>query len=186
MLSLQHVRKKKSKTGAVGDELEMNQCDSDDDKLVCTICKKEFTTEVYKEKHKCQGGRATVDLLTAGLKHALQLLTTGEVLHTDVRHGGSGTSTISIDQLDYQEERVDMAMGITKYVLFDFCRAWARRPKKGDMYGAKYLPPYKKDILDMFMAGVAENRNKLAPGKMVETLKAKYPGRMSLPSADEV
>ena len=38
----------------------------------------------------------------------------------------------------------------------------------------------------MFMLGVEDNSNKTAPGRMIEMLRSKYPGRLDLPSESEI
>lgn len=58
---------------------------------------------------------------------------------------------------------------------------WARRPKKGLMYGAKYIHLYQEEVEELFNRGEADSSNKLGPARMLEVLKRRYPDRYNLP-----
>jgi hypothetical protein len=71
-------------------------------------------------------------------------------------------------------------------VPLEFDRGWAVRPGRGKNYGRRYAAPFVKDIEQLFTAGLTDQSNKLGPGRMVEILRDRYPGRFDLPSENEV
>jgi hypothetical protein len=75
---------------------------------------------------------------------------------------------------------------LTNHPLPSLSVGWARRPSRGQMYGAKYVHLYEADIREMFEQGVAMSAQKLGAGRMVQLLKEKYPNRFDLPSESEV
>ncbi|EGZ30150.1 hypothetical protein PHYSODRAFT_295032 [Phytophthora sojae] len=50
----------------------------------------------------------------------------------------------------------------------ELCRGWAKRPKKGFMYGPKYMNLYKGEVEEMFQQGENDAGNKLGPARMLE------------------
>lgn len=68
----------------------------------------------------------------------------------------------------------------------DFLRGWARRPKRGEMYGANYVPRYEKDILRMFEAGNDNKARKMNAAEMLEHLQRSYADRYDLPCENHI
>eukprot|EP00049_Salpingoeca_infusionum_P016223 m.329378 g.329378 ORF g.329378 m.329378 type:complete len:600 (+) comp16036_c0_seq29:1865-3664(+) len=65
-------------------------------------------------------------------------------------------------------------------------QGWARRPKTGETYGAKYMEAYRQDVEALFQIGVNDTSNKISPSAMLEALREKYPGRYSLPGESDI
>jgi hypothetical protein len=63
---------------------------------------------------------------------------------------------------------------------------WARRPKQGKMYGAKYIKLYQADIKVFFEEGVKEKSRKMGAAAMLQALKEKYSDACQLPSEIEI
>lgn len=65
-------------------------------------------------------------------------------------------------------------------------RGWARRPKRGEMYGAKYIHLYEKGVEEMFQQGEENPSRKMGPARMLESLTALYPHIYNLPGENEI
>ena len=48
------------------------------------------------------------------------------------------------------------------------------------------METFKEDVNEMFLQGTQDNRNKIGTRRMAEYLRAKYPGRIDLPSESEI
>ena len=62
----------------------------------------------------------------------------------------------------------------------------ARRPKKGQMYGANYVSEYKEDIQRMFDNGAQDSRKRMDAARMLRALQKKYPDTLALPSEAQI
>ena len=66
-------------------------------------------------------------------------------------------------------------------------RGWARRPKHGHTYGAKYIGKFKPAIAEMFNRGVQDKSLKLGPAQMLNRLRQQHAeSRFSLPTESEI
>ncbi|KAJ8526156.1 hypothetical protein ON010_g15023 [Phytophthora cinnamomi] len=65
-------------------------------------------------------------------------------------------------------------------------KGWARRPKRGELYGAKYVSLYEQRIEDIFREGQQEKSTKLGPACMLEALVGIYSHRLNLPGENEI
>ncbi|GMF59788.1 unnamed protein product [Phytophthora fragariaefolia] len=63
---------------------------------------------------------------------------------------------------------------------------WARRPKRGQMYGTKYISLYENEIEYMFRQGEKDPSRKMGPARMLEALIMMYPHRYNLPGGNEI
>eukprot|EP00049_Salpingoeca_infusionum_P013069 m.244130 g.244130 ORF g.244130 m.244130 type:complete len:880 (-) comp15351_c0_seq3:204-2843(-) len=79
-------------------------------------------------------------------------------------------------------EEYDLAAGIERTML----PGWARRPRSGKMYGAKYVDAYRQDLESLFHIGAKDTSNKVGPSAVLEALRDKYPGRYSLPGEGDI
>lgn len=68
----------------------------------------------------------------------------------------------------------------------EFPRGWARRPKRGEMYGANYVPRYEEHILGMFVAGNDNKSKKKNAAEMVEELRRLFPNKYDLPCENHI
>ena len=67
-----------------------------------------------------------------------------------------------------------------------FQSGWASSKDHGHKYRRKYIEPFKDDIMQMFKDGIDDERKRKFPGRMLSVLRAKYPGRLDLPSESEI
>ena len=175
--------KKRQVSGLPADVLEYNIHGDDDEEseLACVVCKQTFISVGKKGQHTCHGGRAKLDLLNEALKHAHGIIDSGQVsfISAQSKEGVTG-GNVSAADLNYED-----GVG-SGFVNVSFQRGWARRLKKGKMYGEKYLGPYKDEIQSMFMRGNKDAKDRIGPAKMIEILKNKYPDRLTIPSEQEV
>jgi hypothetical protein len=65
-------------------------------------------------------------------------------------------------------------------------QGWARRPAWGNMYGARYIKRYEKEVNQMFQQGVENSSRKLGPARMVEILIQNSPKKYDIPSENEI
>jgi hypothetical protein len=66
-------------------------------------------------------------------------------------------------------------------------QGWARRPKHGNAYGAKYIGKYTHTIVELFNRGVRNKSEKLGPAQMRNCLRKLHPDSLfSLPSEAEI
>lgn len=68
----------------------------------------------------------------------------------------------------------------------EFLAGWAVRPKKGKMYGAKYIGEFRAEIKSLFDRGEVSSAEKIGPGGMLEVLRLKHPTRFDFPSENEI
>lgn len=67
-----------------------------------------------------------------------------------------------------------------------FNSGWVVRPKRGSLYGKRYIESFRDDIKSLFMEGERSAASKMGPGRMLEMLRIKYPERYDLPTENEV
>ena len=65
-------------------------------------------------------------------------------------------------------------------------KGWARRPKRGESYGEKYIKRYEADVKDTFEAGERSSGKKKSPAAMLEELERRYPRSFDLPREHEI
>jgi hypothetical protein len=65
-------------------------------------------------------------------------------------------------------------------------QGWARRPRKGVMYGAKYTERYKDELFVLFKRGSQDSDKKLGPSNMLEKLREAHPDVYTLPNFSEI
>ena len=70
--------------------------------------------------------------------------------------------------------------------LYNFEKGWAIQYNMGCKYGRKYIEPFKQDVDDMFQAGIENSAARKDPGRMLAELQRRYPGRLDLPSEQEI
>ncbi len=58
---------------------------------------------------------------------------------------------------------------------------WARRPRRGETYGATYVDPYYDTITDLYARGKVEKNSKVSPDEVREQLLQLHPGKFCLP-----
>lgn len=68
----------------------------------------------------------------------------------------------------------------------ELLQGWARRPKKGKMYGRRYVNEFREEIKRLFDRGEEEKSKKMGPGRMLEELRRKHPNRFDLPTENEI
>jgi hypothetical protein len=154
--------------------------DENEDVFQCVVCNKNFISQKRKNLHVCHGGRAKDDMLTAAIKYAHELVSSGAVSFISAREPqGSVSETIRATDLDFED-------CLSDFSAVAFPRGWARRADYGEIYGAKYIDAYKEEIFDMFTAGEENKANKKGPGKMLDCLRRKYAGVLKLPSEIEI
>lgn len=67
-----------------------------------------------------------------------------------------------------------------------FKKGGARHRPHGKFYGQKYIEPFKDDIVKWFKAGMVNKSQRKGPGKMLEVVRKKYPGRLDIPAETEI
>ena len=65
-------------------------------------------------------------------------------------------------------------------------QGWARRPRKGEMYGAKYIGRFKPELFEYFKIGSRDNDKKLGPTVVLERLQLAHPDLYTLPNFAEI
>jgi hypothetical protein len=68
----------------------------------------------------------------------------------------------------------------------EFEAGWAVRPKRGEMYGLRFIGNYRSEIKELFDLGVIDKAKKMGPAKMLEVLRDRFPGRFDLPTENEI
>jgi hypothetical protein len=63
---------------------------------------------------------------------------------------------------------------------------WARRPRKGEMYGAKYIARFKTELFEFYKVGSRDSDKKLGPAIMLEKLQLAHPDLYTLPNFAEI
>ena len=63
---------------------------------------------------------------------------------------------------------------------------WARRQKRREMYGAKYIEPYKQIMIELFRQGSKDKDKKMGPGAMRDYLIKQHPDIFTLPGFTEI
>ena len=58
---------------------------------------------------------------------------------------------------------------------------WARRPRRGETYGATYVDPFYDTITDLDARGNVEKKSKVSPDEVREQLLRLHPGKFCLP-----
>ena len=134
--------------------------------LFCEVCKKQYYSKVFKEKHVCQP-KLESDLVSFSLRHFVHLWETGNMGVIDGRD--EGQTIDNVRQPDTGE-----------VVMWD--QGWAEKRKQGEMYGKNFTAEVRDDLVEMFMQGVDGKSKKMNATQMLDCLKAKYPQRWDLPS----
>jgi hypothetical protein len=93
--------------------------------------------------------------------------------------------TLSVKDARYQTFTQDIEMESFD-VGHSFPPGWAIRLKKGEMYGAKYVTIFRDEIRDMFSRGEYNKAYKIGPGRILKSLRARYPDRFDLPTENEI
>lgn len=154
------------------DEVE----DENDDPLMCQICRRMFANRRASGRHICKGVVGRRDLQYFALKYAIERIDQHDSsfqviqMRNDAAHNVAAFSILS----DIQEYDNILTCG------------WACTPRHGQMYGQKYIGPFKEEILNMFIEGENDKAQRRGPGRMLEALKRKHPGRLDLPSETEI
>ena len=65
-------------------------------------------------------------------------------------------------------------------------RGWARRAERGELYGSKYIEPFKPDIDGLVQQGVDDKARKMVASQIQEHLVRKYSGTYTLPGFLEI
>uniref|UniRef100_A0A7S2SF11 Uncharacterized protein n=1 Tax=Mucochytrium quahogii TaxID=96639 RepID=A0A7S2SF11_9STRA len=112
------------------------------------------------------------DLGAAAVRIAADLIETGDI-EAFVRDGRA-------EQKEYLLAR-DYELDLARYKA-----GWAVRPARGETRGETYLSDFRDDIREMFEQGEKDSGAKMQPSWMVERLRAKYPGRIKLPSENTI
>jgi hypothetical protein len=60
-------------------------------------------------------------------------------------------------------------------------QGWARKPRRGDTYGANYVGEFKKDIEQWFGAGNVDENSKVSPAQVCERIRLEHPNRYCEP-----
>ena len=60
-------------------------------------------------------------------------------------------------------------------------QGWARRPKRGETYGATYVEPYYDTIAALYARGNVEKNSKVSPDQVREQLVRLHPDKFCLP-----
>ncbi len=102
----------------------------------------------------------------------------------DMKYSGE-LVTIDIDQLLSRMEHLNDNDG-NHHQLKALKRGWAQRPPWGKMYGARYIRIYQQDIKELFERGENKGGFKFGPGRMLEELISRYPGKYNLPTENEI
>ena len=112
---------------------------------MCSRCNKFFSSEAFLKRHICQGEPEKRDVISFCCKRALELYQSGALDVVVATRRDSYDASIL--------ERIE--------IVEDFASGWARRPAHGAFYGAKYLPEFKDDIMEMYNAGVKDSSSKM-------------------------
>ena len=143
----------------------------DEDELQCQTCNQKFTYASSKARHVCKGIIGRRPLLQFALAYAFDTMDQHD-----------------IDIVNASEERIESRVfGSLPYIDTEVFEAgWASTPPHGRMYGRKYIEPFKDDIVKMYTEGVKDSSRRLGPGRMLEHIRRKNPGRLDLPSENEI
>ena len=63
---------------------------------------------------------------------------------------------------------------------------WSCERKHGKNHGHKHIAPFRKEVEEMFVAGIDDISKRLGPGRMLAQLKKRHPSRFDLPSENEI
>ena len=157
-----------------GDELECN-LDDETDPLQCAICKRSFTHTNRLTNHKCLGAVGKKDIVSETIRYGRTVL---DQHMFEVINATTDLSTLEILSPVLNSDNMHQ-----KYA---FEPGWAATPDYGSKYGRKYIEPFKDDIDDMFTAGIENVAVRKGPGRMLAELSRRYPGRLDLPSEQEI
>jgi hypothetical protein len=129
------------------------ECD-DNDYDKCGVCNKVFKHEFKMATHKCKLPPEMRDILTTAFRIDV------ERVHQPLVHVIQGSSN---DDAFKRLESIPMKKTGTF-----FQSGWARVPKQGNMYGQKYIKPFKPEIENMFEEGVRDKSKRLGPARMLQ------------------
>lgn len=105
----------------------------------------------------------------------------------DLKHAGDlsviEATDLPLKMLDISRK---LAQSDTTPTLPILQQGWAVRPPKGSMYGANYIDFYRPVIYELYQKGVEISSNRLGPGRMQESLQAKYPNRFDIPGQYQI
>ena len=74
----------------------------------------------------------------------------------------------------------------SQFKMEPFDSGWARRGRRGAIYGESYISLYEKELAEMFQMGVEYSYNKMSAGKMREHLQTSHPESFSIPGETEI
>lgn len=134
----------------------------EEDELICMTCDRMFLTGVERNQHTCKGAKYTIDIVSVGLRHALQLINDGRVDFIDTRMRDDIANSENMATSDQTTERMSYFKDNTGGCISEiFNQGWAKREAYGNIYGAKYITRYKDEIDALFLKGCEDNRNKM-------------------------
>jgi hypothetical protein len=90
---------------------------------------------------------------------------------------------------DGRDENLDdykLASGYKVPEEFRKGEGWARRARKGDMYGRKYIKRFKAELFEFFKEGSLDSDKKQGPAIMLERLRSAHPDLYTLPNFAEI
>lgn len=90
---------------------------------------------------------------------------------------------------DGRDENLDEYKHASGYKVPEKCRkgeGWARRARKGDMYGRKYIERFKPELFEFFKEGSLDSDKKQGPAIMLERLRSAHPDLYTLPNFAEI
>ena len=156
-----------------------DQTTNDDSSLdvlsICQTCNKKFSDNSKLNSHVCHGlvGRS-MNMTTYAMKFAYDLINQHQF------------RIVNFDQSEEQSTQYLMSLIQDKDDDITFQGGWACSKPQGHKYGRKYIDPFKKDIEEIFQVGVSNKNIRIGPGRMLNNLRRKYPGRLDLPSETEI
>ena len=141
----------------------------------CQTCKRNFSDDSKLNSHVCHGliGRS-MNMTTYAMKFAYEMIHQNQF------------NIINFDQSEDQSTQylLNLIHGKNNNIIFQ--GGWACSKPQGQKYGRKYIDPFKKDIEEMFQMGISNKNVRVGPGRMLNNLRKKYPGRLDLPSETEI
>jgi hypothetical protein len=121
--------------------------------------------------------------LESGLRTRTNVLLTAIHILKDERYDTFGIQ----DGKDQNVEAFKAARGYDVPSMYkDLQRGWARRCRRGEMYGRKYIDKFKALLYTWFKEGSKDKEMKVGPSIMADRLREKYPGIYTLPDFSEI
>lgn len=113
------------------------------------------------------------DIVNSALRQCLQLQSSGLVKFSNNQESRETRELRAFVPPEYQ-------------LTVQFNKGWAKRPAMGATYGAKWIGPYREDIVKIFNEGARDKSNKKGPAEIIEALTNKYPNVYTIPNDAEV